>query len=172
MYAPHGDYKLEVRHDYFASLRECIARYRTHGPTFVIGDLNARIHVARNGERDIVGSHVFGDAALIDDTCSNRELLLEICSSLRYCVANTFFEHPPHEQVTYRNLSTAPMDLISPQRFGQIDCLLAPQDSLDYVTDVFSDRMATLSTHHFLRVVDLKLDISKSERRDKTGCYL
>ena len=70
-YAPHGGYKFDIRYEFFAALRDCVVQYRAHGPTFVIGDLNVRLHTRRHDEQDVLGPYVFGNAIAVVDTYVN-----------------------------------------------------------------------------------------------------
>ena len=48
----------------------------------------------------------------LDGHC-NRDLLLEMCTSASFVIANTFFPRPLVQKVTYFNLTTKPMDEVT-----------------------------------------------------------
>ena len=70
--------------------------------------------------------------------------------------------HDAANQVTYYSLGCAPMDTISAATFAQLDHVVAQQDWLHCVRDVWSDRLAALQSHHFLTLVDLEHDTPKA----------
>ena len=100
-YAPHNGHPVRNRSRFFSQLSQFHASISVNGPKFLFGDLNSRIHVRRAGEHEIIGPYVFGDPAAVCSITKNRSFLLEMCSSLQLCIANTFFNHAIENQVTY-----------------------------------------------------------------------
>ena len=160
-YAPHNERPHDERQRFFAELSTYLAGSRTHGPSIVAGDLNARIHRRQAGEEDYIGSNVFGNsnAALSGD--SNRALLIELCAEHALIVGNTLVVEPPERQVTYFDLSAAPMDSVSSTSFAQLDLFLLPQGWASRVKSIFSLREAALASHHFLVVCRLQVTVPK-----------
>eukprot|EP00959_Pyramimonas_sp_CCMP1952_P423571 8872786-Pyramimonas_sp.AAC.1 len=70
-------------------------------------------------------------------------------------IANTFFNAPEDERVTYRDLGVAPMDPICPELFSQIDHILCNSSVLPWVLDCRSHRRAALNSHHFLTTANI-----------------
>eukprot|EP00959_Pyramimonas_sp_CCMP1952_P145021 3036134-Pyramimonas_sp.AAC.1 len=60
-YAPHSGKPPEDRQHYFQELTQFIGSLSCHGPVFLCGDLNARLHFQRPGEEAIIGRYVFGN---------------------------------------------------------------------------------------------------------------
>ena len=89
-YAPHDGKNLTIRADFFHDLAAFTARCRTHGPTYVVGDLNARLHVRFPSEEQVVGNHFFKIPSAKLDGHDNRDLFLEMCISASFVIANTF----------------------------------------------------------------------------------
>ena len=133
----------------------------------MFGDLNSRIHVRRAGEHEIIGPYVFGDPAAMYSITKNRTFLLEMCSSLQLCIANTFFNHAIENQVTYWGIGATPMAPISHRAFAQLDFCLIQQEWLSCIQDVYSDRSEALSSHHFLVVANLMIDETKTFPRER-----
>ena len=78
-YAPHNGYDVDEKSDFFKSLKEFYIRVKSHGPTIIAGDFNARLHRRRSHEIDVLGNYIFGDRNVhIDDVTSNRHLLIEM----------------------------------------------------------------------------------------------
>ena len=92
VYAPHGGYDEEHRRGFYEALAEFWLTVRPHGPTIALGDFNARLFRRCPGEENVLGPFMFkkDDAQIVAG--KNRELLLEICSALDACVANTFMD--------------------------------------------------------------------------------
>jgi len=68
------------------------------------------------------------------NTC-NRFLFVEYCDTHKLIAANTFFEYPHECIVSYHNLESQPMDIISIGKFAQIDYVLCDQQNADIVYD-------------------------------------
>ena len=87
--------------------------------------------------------HVHSEAA----SQSNRGLLMTSCHNPGLCIINTYFEHPPDEQVTYFDMETQPMQDLSNKGFGQLDFILTERHNLNQITDAYSNRSAALQSH-------------------------
>ena len=92
-------------------------------------------------------------------------------------MANTLTAHPPEKLVTYHGLGVAPLDPVTHHRFAQLDHILIPHSWIPSIVTVFSDRSAALSTHHFLQIAELDIQISKRQaskhkatKNIDTGC--
>ena len=160
-YAPHNEHDLTTRADFFSDLAVFARQCRPHGPTFILGDLNARINYSKPGEESVFGEHIFANPLANTKPHSNRDLLFELCLSNGYVVANTFIERPVEEKVTYFDLAAKPKDEISVRYFTELDHVLAQRDWMHKVLHVKSVRDAALQSHHFLVLVKLDLWIPK-----------
>ena len=115
----------DEKSDFFKSLKEFYIRVKSHGPTIIAGDFNARLHRRRSHEIDALGNYIFVDNNVhIDDVTSNRHLMIEICEELNLKIENSFFNHEEDEQVTYFDLASTPHTQISVSNFAQIDFFL------------------------------------------------
>ena len=123
---PTNEYPFEIRQAFYYEAQDFVLSQRVHGPTFALGDFNARLHVRTPSDHDVMGEGVFGNASKTLDPVSNRELLLELCRSLDNTLANTYFAHGGGELVTYRNFGVPPMDFVSHEKFAQLDQVVAP----------------------------------------------
>ena len=166
-YAPHNGYDLSVRADFFHDLAGLVTTSNTPGPTYVLGDLNARVQLRRPGEEDALGLHMFSGAAALPAAHSNRELFLELCTSCGYVVANTFFARPVEQIVTYFELSAKPMDVVTDNAFAELDHVLVHNSWLHTVQSVCSDRRVALQSHHFILLIQLEIGIEKKEKRQR-----
>ena len=140
-----------------------------HGPKLIYGDLNARLHFRTASEYSIIGQHVFGDSSSSLSASINCNLRLEVCSNLNLCIANTFFQHCPESTVTYWGISYTPLANITTRAFAQLDFCIAQQYWIDSIQDVYSDRLAALSSHHFLLISRVRIEIPKTLPRERVA---
>jgi exonuclease III len=108
VYAPHNLKPLPERVSFYDDLDKAVQVVKANGPTYIVGDLNARLGQRRTGEEDILGDYCFGREAQHAVEAPNRELLIEFCTSLEYIVANTWMPNPWEMQVTYHEPSVHP----------------------------------------------------------------
>ena len=99
---------------------------------------------------------------------SNRELLLEVCNAMDGCISNTCFDTGVEAKTTYYDLGTNPAEPIQPGRFEQLDHVIVARNWLSNITSIWSDRRRVLQSHHFIQIVELDVDIPKTERPHKT----
>ena len=89
VYAWTNEHEYDVRHTFYSDLTSFTTRCRSYGPTIVLGDFNARLLDSYSGEEDVIGKHVFKNPLSTWSPTSNRELLIEYCSSWDACVFST-----------------------------------------------------------------------------------
>ena len=173
-YAPHSGHKYEVRKTFFDELNSMWKKTARHDCTFVLGDLNAKLFEQLPTDSDIIGDYVFKSPMRKDIRLTNRELLMESCRSMGAVVANTFFAQEKEHAVTYYGLGVHPQDDITPSSFSQIDFCLADKSNLEHILDIWSDRNATLQSHHFLVYVamDLHFSTHSTSKPAFKGCSL
>ena len=172
-YAPHGGHALDARIEFHDELVRFCGSKKVHGPTFVLGDFNARLarcSLSDRLDRDkcVIGPAVFtngfhGTSRRHSRCVINAELLAQTCHALDMLVSNTFFNRPAERQVTYFDLSIAPLDDISTRGFAQLH-LLADRPWHGSITDVWSDPSVALESHHFLLFVQLSLLIPRTPK--------
>ena len=82
------------------------------GPTYTMGDFNARTQNAKNiTEQEIIGPHTFDTFAdnshlQTADVQENRNLFISHCIETNTKAANTWFEKPENKKITFRHMST------------------------------------------------------------------
>ena len=107
VYAPHDKHPFEDRHQFFSDVVAHTKSDTKHHATMVLGDFNAKLGCVMVGEENMIGEHVFycpltgGNTSL-----SNRSLLIELCVAKKLVIANTYFDHPDENKVTYRGITT------------------------------------------------------------------
>ena len=113
-----------------------------------------------------MGSRVFED-----DPLSNRSLLIELCATHQLCLANSFHEHGLENLVTYRDLGVPPLKTCEYPDFAQLDYLVIPQEQLDRVLDISSDRSRHIRSQHFILHATLEVHLEKEEKDSKKKAF-
>ena len=168
-YAPHGGLDFALRWSFFDVLSDFNRDCHCYGSTIVLGDLNSRIHRQCPGEESVIGRYAFGNDQAELDPLSNRSLLLELCNQHSFLVANTFFEKPLDNLVTYRGWGIDRFADISHRGFAQLDHILVRNSDLGFVDDIFADRTAILRSQHFLVTMILGIEIPKDKKTTVTN---
>ena len=102
------------------------------------------------GESRFIGPHVFSNACSSIPSDANRNLLLELCTSLDMAVANAFFGRPAEQLATCQNMGQQRTNTVDWISHSQIDFLLCQVDWQDVIKNICVDRIAALASHHFL----------------------
>ena len=160
-YAPHSGHSFEDRSVFYTDLEAFAEKQKTHGPTYILGDMNARLHRRAPDEIDILGPNVFGNPAATFSSSTNRSLLLSLCRSLQLFIVNTAFSHDASKLVTYYDIGSHPTSALDHKNFGQLDFILVGTEWLDSVQDAYSDRNVGFSSHHFPVLMDIRSTIPK-----------
>ena len=164
-YAPHAGRPFEERFNFFQQLTSFWHSISVNGPKICMGDFNSRLYCRMAGEEEYIGIHFFTNRLRPFEPRMNRFLLLEFCASVSAGIANTFFEQPADQIVTYRELKTKPMDEITPCSFAQLDLVLMESRWMHKIIDIQSTRQLPLASHHFLVYCRLDVSLEKQARR-------
>ena len=159
-YIPHSGYEFEDRQSCFTELFEAVRPTTPYSTTLVLGDFNAKLLQQQPGEEQHVGQFVYLAGAIPASTrkITNRQLLLELCVAADMSIANTFFDTPPNQRITYRNLGVEPMGtIITPDKFSQIDHVLCHMSVLPWVKHCQTHQAEALRSQHYLTTVDFAL---------------
>eukprot|EP00959_Pyramimonas_sp_CCMP1952_P422471 8849885-Pyramimonas_sp.AAC.1 len=151
-YAWTNVHEYDTRRDYYTDLAVFADKCRSHGPTIILGDFNARLLEQYAGEEDVIGEHVFRNPFSAWSPTSNRELLVELCHTLDACVANTYFKHADEHTVTYHDIGIEPSSAIVSGNFEQLDHIIVAKNWMRCIYDIWSSRDHHLQSHHFIKV--------------------
>ena len=80
-----------------------------------------------------------------------------------------FFQHSPESTVTYWGIGSTPLANITTRAFAQLDFCIAQQDWIDSIQDVYSDRLAALSSHNFVLISRVRIEIPKTPPRERVA---
>ena len=158
--APHSGYDYPRRQEFFHELGAFVTSCSAHGPKLLFGDMNARLHKNFEGEEQIVGAHIFCHS---QDDCkedANRHLLVEMCTQLHMCLANTFFDTPTEQLATNRNVGCHAGHPIGAQTRSQIDFMVCGQEWRRNISWVSTQPDMPLSSHHFLLEAEVHMAVA------------
>ena len=136
-----------------------------NGQKLCFGDCNSRLYCRFGGEEKFIGRHYFKIQEKHMVGSMNRFLFLEFCATTNNCLANTFFEHPLENLVTFRSLGTQTYDMISRTNFAQLDLVLIDTKWMHQIIDIQSCVELPLASQHFLLwcILDVRIE--------KTACH-
>ena len=163
VYAPHNGKDLSERSELYTSLEHAWDHASANQGKYIMGDLNARIGLRRPGEEHILGEFCFGREAVHTVEQPNRELLMEFCMSRDMVVANSLHDVPDHQRVTYHEPCMAPCSPISVEGFAVLDLCLVPSHLVSSILQTYSDRLASLASHHFPVISIIRVNVHKRE---------
>ena len=86
---------------------------------------------------------------------------MELCIEKGLLVANTLFNHPDYNRISYRHLGTKVGAQMAARAYGQIDHVLCSPLLSDQVLDCFTDPMEALNSHHFVTIVNMVVPFEK-----------
>ena len=147
----------EQKNRHYDSLNETIAAAK--GKVIIGGDFNARIYNVSPTETESIGSFIlhreegYVRDSLAPQSLENRQLFMETLKTHSLVAANTWFNKPNHELVTYKekiHLDKNEADNGPPYdctKFAQCDFLLTRKEDLKDITDLHSDVSCPLSDH-------------------------
>ena len=175
-YAPHSAKPSGEKDTHWGLLTQITQARSCCMPTFVVGDANARLHGrAHEIEETVVGPHVFGwgqgfVTRLPEEQLENRQLMIDFCIANDFIISNTFFNKANEHKCTFKDARTdgfkAPW---TPDRFAQLDFILAPQRWKNAVLDVHSYTNIAFNSDHAVVVADMRLKLRKHKSRGKAA---
>ena len=136
-----------------------------NGARCIFGDFNARLGHALPGEETTMGEHAFGNRSTHIESGSNRALLLEFCAAHSLVIGNTFCNCAHEDRATYRHIGTSIAEPISERTHLQLDLGIFPQDFVNEVVFIRSDRREPLASHHFVVVSQLNVALADVHKR-------
>ena len=164
-YMPQAGRPEEEKHAAYDNLTKHYKRHRNNGPTYILGDMNARIQ-ARTTEEEggIIGAHTFEpETANItqrsDEVILNRELLVEFCHEHKLELSNTRFRKPNDKLATYEEVGTTKQNKIKRGTHEHIDFIIKPQRWRNSVLNAESKPKANIYTDNFPVIATLRIKL-------------
>ena len=91
VYSPTAtkNYTLEDKQTHYNNVRKTFSKHKANGPTYIMGDFNARVQKKLNASETSIGNHTFdkygdriGERALDYPTRENREIFIGFCNEI------------------------------------------------------------------------------------------
>ena len=150
VYAPPNPKPTPEKLQFYSTLDDEYRRCNANAGKIIFGDLNARMGHQCMGEDHILGKHGWGRRAVAQVDTPNRDLLMEFCGGLDLVVANSFFNAPLEEKVTYMEPGATFNGQINELQYNILDLLLCNSSVFAQVKDLRSHRQIPLATDHYL----------------------
>ena len=89
-YSPTAtNYTIENKTEHYDNLKRTFQKHKSKGPTYIMGDFNARVQKKLNEQERCVGEHTFdkhrdriGERAIDYPTRENREMFIHFCNDI------------------------------------------------------------------------------------------
>ena len=155
VYAPQSGCDTIVKTTFYQKAEQVLNSFPRARPTFLAGDFNARLHDRLPEETGVLGEHILGRGPaylnrLNGGSLENRTLFMDFCIANSLCISNTLFRKPASRQITFREPGTCHALPWTPDKFAQLDFLLAPDRWKNAVKDVFSQTDFFAESDHYL----------------------
>ena len=179
-YAPHAGRTEEEKEAFYEDLQLLYSSYKNKGPTWIMGDMNARIVKATSEEeQSYIGKFTFrpeSASALSgnDGIVHNRSLLVSFCMGNECILANTWFKKQDRHLASYRTPGTEQTDLRVRPNFEQLDYILIPRKWRNAIRNVGVDDTANINSDHFPIIVTSRLYLAKNRNvnQHRNVCWL
>ncbi|MFM7983941.1 MAG: hypothetical protein ACKPKO_31915, partial [Candidatus Fonsibacter sp.] len=141
------------------------------GLTLVLGDLNARVQVAQDGEEDYIGRHTFDRENTTlhlqsEEVLDNRAHFVDMLVETDHIAINTMFEKDGSNKATFKQDRQHP---------GGPPWVRGKYEVLDYATinriwrnatrNAETDVQANVSSDHYPLMVELQVRLNAQEKR-------
>eukprot|EP00975_Prorocentrum_lima_P054848 11497894-Prorocentrum_lima.AAC.1 len=169
VYAPTAQRSEGEKERFYEELQTLTHRFARRGPTFILGDFNARLQTRLEEEHDMIGPHVFDPTRItiaeqLPETLYNRHLMLDYLIAEELRVMNTFFPKPVSKLVTYRELWADSGPPYERGRYETLDYVLAPQRWRNCVRDVTNDLLCNVFTPHYPLIARLDIRLKALQK--------
>ena len=153
-YMPQAGRPSEEKETTYEQLNKEMQKKIGKGPTYVLGDMNARIQTKLGtAENGIVGKHTFSPETAdpigrSDNVIENRQLLINFCMRHKCQLANTFFKKRKEKLATYREIGVTRDQDIKRGTHEQIDYVIVPQRWKNNILNAEADEKTNIDTDH------------------------
>ena len=159
----------KIKEEYYDKLQKVMDETPDSEIMYVYGDMNAKIQIREEDEKDIIGPHVYGRGrnalqTANEDTIENRYLLLDFCRANEMTIMNTYFEKPKMKQCTRKELDTPEWTKPwTPERFSQMDFCLARNRWKNGILDVESHPKVSCDSDHCIVSSKIRIKLKMSQ---------
>ena len=160
---------LEIRQEFFQMCTEILLEYKDKCLHLAVGDFNTRLHGQMTGEESVIGKHVWGRGVKFLKTQDQadkeqRALLVTTLKASTHVHMNSFFEKCAEKKITRSDWNSNGPPYI-PQRYAELDAIIANQRSRNMVKNVESNTKTDFPSDHFPVEARLKIKLAKHRGR-------
>lgn len=175
-YAPQAMRPEEEKETFYQQLDDAFKGASKKGPTWVLGDFNARVQEKVFAEDEgIVGPFTF-QRDIVDieskqqEVIQNRQDLIGYCTKNSLRLENTFKQKTDRKLVTYREVDTPVGAPFKRGMHEQLDCIIGTQRWKNAIKNIESDCTANINSDHYPVWAETKIKFAANkERRDTPG---
>ena len=166
-YAPHAGRPEEEKESFYSELQETYSSYETKGPTWILGDMNARIvKASTEEERNYIGNFTFRPQEVNpfsenDQVMENRNLLLSFITANECILANTWFKKQDRFLATYRTPGTEQHANRARPNFEQLDYVIVPKRWRNSIKNAEADAEVNINTDHFPIIITCRISLRR-----------
>jgi exonuclease III len=152
-YAPPADHEDAVHEAFYETLEHAIERTIHQGALCILGDFNARVQQAQEGETHIVGPHCFDPLRITlanqaQTAMDSRERFIAFCLEHSLVLCNTWFEKPAKALITYREIGASKSDPPIRGNFETLDYVLISSRWKNAITNCEATFNANVDSDH------------------------
>ena len=160
---------LEIMQDFFQRYTEILLEHKDNCLHVAVGDFNTRLHGQMAGEESVLGKYVWGRGVKFLKTLDQpfkeqRALLVTTLKATNHVHMNSFFEKCDEKKVTRSDWS-AEGPPFSPQRYAELDAIIANHRCRNMVKNVESNSQTDFPSDRFPVEARLKLKLAKHRGR-------
>jgi exonuclease III len=170
-YGPTAQANEEEKRKFWRELVRIVREEDARGVALVLGDLNARLQVAQEGEEDYVGRHTFDSCHTTlhlqsEEVLDNRARFVDMIVEMDHLAMNTMFEKEEKKKVTFKqDKGHAGGPPWKRGTYEMLDYVTTSRRWRNAVVNVETDVHANVDTDHFPLVVDLQVRLNAQEKR-------
>ena len=175
IYMPQANRAEEEKEAVYKKLDEITSKTKGKGPTYILGDWNARMQKQQNSEE----AQVFGKWTLEPEKTKvhelseevqwNRNRAIQFCRKHKFILANTKFQKVKEKIATFRPPSTIRGVEISHTNHEQIDYIAVQQRWKNSVLDAESDTNANIKSDHYPVIATIRIKLRATKKGKGPG---
>lgn len=160
-YAPQSATPSQTKEAFYDCLESHFNSFPRAHVRYIVGDFNVRLH-AKCDHEYMLGPHIFGRGlaylhCISSEVMENRRLFLSFCAGCDLFVMNTWFDKPAQKQLTFREPASKHEPPWTPDRFAQLDFVLAPNRWKNSIKDVSARPELFIDSDHYIVVTDCRV---------------
>ena len=177
-YMPTSVDPTEIKDKTYDNLQNIYDKLKNQGPTYIIGDFNARlIYPNNNTEREAIGNYTMyenkdylSNSNYKEGMLENRELLMQFTMANELKITNTMYRKHIGKLATYRIVKETEeitYEEISNRTHAQIDFVIVSHRWRNSITDIESHTRANIHSDHFPLVFTIRIRLKQISKGGK-----